>query len=386
MDIGNNISIDFILNIPEEFIEDGELSIGKQQISSYYQFYKKIIKNRGLDTGPLRSLLYDNLDEKKILSSGHDLGVVTYNLTDMKPREVFIEEMERGAVLEYLLASAAFPGFKSPEIARNQYIDGGVYNNIPYAMARKRGYRNIIVVDISGVGFNKKIEIQGSQTIYIKSSIKMGGVLDFNREFLDDFLKLGYLDTMRTFEMLHGYNYFITEDIHMESRFTEFISSLDPAEIGPAPDAEDRKEQPPVFHIRGLLPEKMKYDLRLLLVLLDCAATVLDIPRIEQYDCRQLLTAVAEKKSAIENRISDFSRGGSSESAGHPHMRVEVILKEAFEKMSFNEPAYYYHLLMRQILPEKTPAILKNGMNRFFSELTAACFFFRIMDRFVKEL
>jgi predicted acylesterase/phospholipase RssA len=69
--------------------------------------------------------------------------------------------MEDGKIPEYLLASSAFPGFQSPEIAGKKYIDGGVYDNIPYTMARKRGYRRLIVIDISGIGIKRKLNVEG---------------------------------------------------------------------------------------------------------------------------------------------------------------------------------------------------------------------------------
>jgi hypothetical protein len=42
-------------------------------------------------------------------------------------------------------------------------------------------------VDISGAGINRKPDIVGTRTVYIKNSINMGGLLDFDREFMDDY-------------------------------------------------------------------------------------------------------------------------------------------------------------------------------------------------------
>lgn len=64
-------------------------------------------------------------------SSQIDFGMVTISLTDFRPLEVFLEDIPRGRVSEYLLASAYFPAFKSEKINGKYYLDGGLYNNLP---------------------------------------------------------------------------------------------------------------------------------------------------------------------------------------------------------------------------------------------------------------
>lgn len=238
--------------------------------------------NRGLDTGPLRSLLSSKLDEATLRKSGRDLGIITVNLSDLEPREVFIEEMEEGQVADYLMASAAFPGFEQPVIAGKKYVDGGVYDNIPYAMARRRGYRRIIVSDISGKGRNRKPDISGSMTIYIRNSIGMGGTLDFNRRFLDDFNLLGWLDTMRCFGRFVGYSYFV-EAGGSEGSERDFLSTPLAA----------RRPAPAV-------PEEMCHDRRLLLRYLECAASVLEVERVKPYTYASLAAAISARHDEEE--------------------------------------------------------------------------------------
>ena len=172
--IGHIISLDNILDLPEDFIKNGELKFNLQSLRSLPDFFISVINNRGLDTKPFRQLIESNLDEKALRNSGKDFGVVTINVSDLKHQEVFIEDMEQGSVVDYLLASSAFPGFKNPKIEGKSFIDGGIYDNIPYAMARKRGYRRIIVSDLSGMGRTRKPDIAGCITVYIKNSIDMG--------------------------------------------------------------------------------------------------------------------------------------------------------------------------------------------------------------------
>lgn len=225
-DLAGKIGLDWVLNIPEGLVRDGELKVNRGNRKSFRRFYRSVIARGGLDTSPLRRLLEEYIDEDEIRERGKDLGIVAYSITEMRPAEVFIDEMERGRLVDYILASSAFPGFHQPRIGGRRYMDGGIFENIPFAMARRRGCKNIIVSDIGGMGVNRRpnnSHIRGTRTVYIRASLDMGGVLDFNRDFLRRFSRLGYLDTMRTFGCLHGRRYFIRPDGDEEKRFDAFL-------------------------------------------------------------------------------------------------------------------------------------------------------------------
>ena len=52
---------------------------------------------------------------------------------------------------------------------------------------------------------------------FIRPSKHLGGFLDFNRELLDQRVRLGYLDTLKTFKQLKGYRFtFYNEEIPQE--------------------------------------------------------------------------------------------------------------------------------------------------------------------------
>jgi NTE family protein len=343
-EIGRTITVGSLLALPGELTEKGKLKVDRDSLSAAREFLGCLLEKRGLDTSPMRRLLMDRLDENAIRKSGRDLGIVTVNLSDLEPRELFIEDMEEGKLVDYLMASAAFPGFAPPEIAGKIYVDGGLYDNIPYEMARRRGYRRLIVSDISGAGRNKKPDIEGSVTAYVRNSIDMGGTLDFDRRFLDDFTLLGYLDTMRTFGRFKGYSYFLEPDERAESAF--------------AASAAGRSMPPAEF------PEALRHDRDLLLKYLECAAAVLEVERLRVYRYDEMAETVAGKKNAAEARIADFLEQGSDGRKG-----IIAKVRESIAKRSFDGSPYYYWRLVEEFLPKT--GVLHKALVGLYPELPA---------------
>jgi predicted acylesterase/phospholipase RssA len=115
---------------------------------------------------------------------------------------VFLRRWRRG-IWSITSGQLGGPWFAPPEIGGKRYVDGGSGTHIPYAMADAVATADI-VVDISGSGFNRSRTSPGAKTVYIKNSIEMGGLLDFDRDFLDAYTELGYLDSMRAFGQAEG--------------------------------------------------------------------------------------------------------------------------------------------------------------------------------------
>ena len=127
---------------------------------------------------------------------------------------------------------------------------------MPYTMARSRGYRRIIVVDISSLGVIRRPHIQGGTTVYIKNSIPMGGIFDFDQKFLHQFMKLGYLYTIRTFDRPKGYRYFLFENARLETRFSRYLESAEANELVAMPKGADESGSgsSPSINLRRIFP------------------------------------------------------------------------------------------------------------------------------------
>lgn len=340
-ELGRTISVDNVLALPKELTENGAVKLDLEAVAGVPELLRGVIRNRGLDTNPLRRLIAAHLDEKAIREGGKDLGIVTVNLSDLKGSEVFIDDMPKGSVLDYLMASSAFPGFKQPQIDGKNFIDGGVYDNVPFSMARKRGYRRIIVSDISGAGWTRKPQIEGGITVYIKNSIDMGGVLDFDRDFLERFTLLGYLDTLRSCGKLVGYSYFLEPDPEAEAAHA----------IGTGIDARE-------------FPERMCHDRRRLLVSLECAASILEVERVRRYTYGELAQAIATKREAVEKKIAEDLAAARLKS-----LSLATALGEAVRQRKFEECPYYYYRLVAEALPTSAGGMLEKALVGFYPEL-----------------
>lgn len=192
---------------------------------------RDILNNRGLDTTLMRKILEENIKEDKLRASKKDFGLVTISLTDLKPLEIFLEDIPRGEVVDYLLAGASLPVFRLARIDDKVFLDGGFYDNMPVNLLRARGYKDYIVIRTHGLGRVRKIE--GEQELHIISiepSEDLGLILDFNQETIRKNLKLGYYDALKVFRGLKGRDYYI-QPVGEEGYYTRLLLDLDEENI-----------------------------------------------------------------------------------------------------------------------------------------------------------
>lgn len=218
-----SLSIESVINMERELAAVEE---NKKKYISVLDTIKNSILAGGMDVTPLKNLLLEIIDEDKIRNSNMDFGIVTFSLTDFKPVRVFKKDIPKGQMVDYLLASSCFPAFKKYEIDNKKFVDGGVYDNIPISLMVDKGIKNIIAVDVSGPGINRKVDYKDINIIYIKNSDDLGGVLDFNAEKSKNNIELGYLDTLKSFKKLKGYKYYLIPDEDFENTRNNIIGGL----------------------------------------------------------------------------------------------------------------------------------------------------------------
>ncbi len=198
-----NIKIDNIMNV-------NGIDANKNifDLSNIFNLAADYTKQKGIDNTPLREMIRKYVDMDKLYNSPIDFGLVTYSVKNKTPLQVFKNEIPKEQMEDYLLASSCFPIFKPQIINGEEYYDGGLYDNIPSNMLIEKGYKNIIIADIAGVGFSKKTVNKGIYVKVISSSEDLGGTFEFNHERILNNIKLGYLDTMKGFNRLQGHIYY----------------------------------------------------------------------------------------------------------------------------------------------------------------------------------
>lgn len=200
-------------------IIDGDPSVLKQIAKNKLPLDPNIIKrmvdevvvNRGFDISPLKDKLATLIDEKKLRNANKAFGLVSVSLTDLKPIEVFIDEIPEGELHDYILASASLPAFQDHFIGGKRVIDGAFYDNLPISLLLEKNYDLIYAVRVFGMGRVKRISKKDREkVIYIEPSDDLGKVLEIDLEKAKRHIEMGYFDTMRVLKKLHGKRYYIT--------------------------------------------------------------------------------------------------------------------------------------------------------------------------------
>ena len=177
-----------------------ELIYGLEEITN-------IVKNKGIDKTNLHKILDAMIDEEKIRKSKMDFGLVTVRLSDLKPLYLFKDDMKKGKINDYILASCNLPVFKKEKLIDNSYYaDGGFYDNKPINMLLDKGYDKIYSVEVHGIGISRKVKDK-SKVIRISSSHYLGGTLNVNKSKINENIKLGYYDTLKVLKKYDGYNF-----------------------------------------------------------------------------------------------------------------------------------------------------------------------------------
>ena len=230
-DFWYNMSYSKVINATDEEIE--KLKAGKfskEDLGLLKEKVKGIISDGGLDITPLRNLVIEEVDEEKIRNSGKDFGIVTVSLSDLKPVEIYIEDIPDGELAEFLLASAYFPAFKREKIGGKRYVDGGIYNNLPVNLLIDKGYKDLILIRTHGIGYIRKVDLGSLNAIIISPNEELCRTLDFEADSARYNLKLGYYDGKKALNNLKGFNYYI-EATKSDDYFIDYLWNLEEEKI-----------------------------------------------------------------------------------------------------------------------------------------------------------
>lgn len=179
-----------------------------ETISYFSSEAKKIITNRGINTENLRKVVDKLVDEEKLRKSNIDFGLVTVELSPLIPIEMFKEDIPKGKIKDYIMASARYPGLKMEPLDGKAYLDGGLYDNCPVSLLARKNYDKIIAIRLNS---SKKLRhIDNSvNVVEIQPSMDLGGTFIFTKDLAHRNIKLGYYDAIKAIKKLRGREYYI---------------------------------------------------------------------------------------------------------------------------------------------------------------------------------
>ena len=164
---------------------------------------KQVIEGRGFDISPLKKLIAENIDTAAIKASPRELYAVTFSLEEKRELTIDIRALPEDKMCDMLLASAYLPGFRQEKLQGQYFLDGGMLNSVPVNVLLERGYKDVIVVRIYGVGITRPVRVPKGVHVYeVSPSESIGGLLEFDRKQSIRNMKLGYYDGLR---LLYGY-------------------------------------------------------------------------------------------------------------------------------------------------------------------------------------
>lgn len=198
-----NLNSKMIFN--EDLKQDYHTKEGKKEI---LKWYAKGVLNGGIEVKGLEDTIRQVIQPKKVLKSNVDMGIVTFNMKTLKPKIVKKKDLNENNLCDYLLASAScFPAFKMKTIEEENYIDGGIYDNLPINLAIDLGATEVIAIDLKEVGFKQKVKNKNIPITYIEPRNDIGSFLIFEKNMSRRAMRLGYNDTLKVMNYLDGVKY-----------------------------------------------------------------------------------------------------------------------------------------------------------------------------------
>ena len=303
--VWENITYSRIMSVDDEKMEYlfRQKKLDMDMVKDALEF----MKEGGIDVAPLRALIHDCIDEQKIMHSPIDLYILTFDVDEWKELDIDIKKSDPSLIQDFLLASAyIFPLFKNEKLHGKTYVDGGAIDNVPLGSLVSRGYQDIIMIRIFGIGREKKVKIPEGTTVYtVAPRISLGSIMEFDSRKSRRHMKLGYYDTMRMLYGLEGKIYYIDESeeecyylnqlIQLDNNIYEYLMEVCQIPKEPKQYVRNMTEIVlPVMAEELKLSKDWNYK-ELYMSMLEATARLCRISKYKIYTLRELQDKVYEK-------------------------------------------------------------------------------------------
>lgn len=257
----------------------------------FFTYTKAFLRQGGICRNGLQALIANHLSEDAIRSSPITFGMMLSRKEDFAPCPVFTEDIPKGALNDYLMATTAcFPAAKGHMISGVEYIDGGYCDNLPINLAKSRGANHIIAVCLDTLNTKEQSVAKENFTL-IYPRWNLGNWLVFRKENTKRNIRLGYLDALKSFGVYGGDSF-----TFQKNTFREL----------------SRQKQLSYFRWKRLLqserlfPENCSAE-ELLKKSAETVGKLLKISPYRVYTAQSLLTEIRRKLSCPKKRINQSS-------------------------------------------------------------------------------
>ncbi len=209
MDFIEGFNVEKVFGINKKDYND--IISGKFDFKTSMKAIKILFK--GIDISLLRNYLEEFIDEDKVRNSKRNYGLVTFSTREVKAYEVFIKDIPKGKLLDYIVGSCALPIFRYKD-NNEKFIDGAIINNLPTDLLIKNGYDNIIESRLNTffIGSNRSLKSKYKDiNIRVIKSKHINSMFDVTKKSISENINRGYYETYRTFYNLYGEDYYFDE-------------------------------------------------------------------------------------------------------------------------------------------------------------------------------
>lgn len=216
-ELWRNLSFGDLINVDDNKVQDliVNKNLTKDNLSEITRVTTDALKSLGINTDKERELLERYVDEEKIRKSKIRFGLVTFNLSDFKAEKLFIEDIPKGKLIDYLMASSNLPVFKRAKIEDKNYLDGGAVDNCSVEMLYDAGYKNVVAVRLFLRNrIRKYYSLKKNEDLNLEMIVpseNLPYILNFETSSLNNIIDYGYVDTIKQIEKLNGTYYAIEE-------------------------------------------------------------------------------------------------------------------------------------------------------------------------------
>ena len=285
--IWSEMTFSRVMDVDDAWME--RLFQGEQRLADILPEIRRILAEGGVDVTPLRRLIHETVDEKKIRESGIEFCMTTFSLSEFRKLELSISDIPEGRLEDFLLASAYLIGFRNEKMEGRRYLDGGLADNVPVAPLVERGYKDIIEIRIYGPGREPRVKLPEDAEIYrIGPRVRLGSILEFDGRRSRQNMKIGYYDAKRMLYGLEGIIYYIDQEYSDEwyERRMRDVSELEKAELA--------------FRLK-IAPGYT--DKEIYLAVLEASAKQLQVPKYRIYTVDEVSKLVQERYEILADSL-----------------------------------------------------------------------------------